>query len=71
MVIHEPHAQIIQHTHTYKAVTGLVEAKKLLSLVENNQTIVTNAVFLTHPVAPRIWKTLITSGTKPMYISVV
>ena len=31
MVIREPHAQIRQHTHMHKAVTGCVEAKKLFS----------------------------------------
>ena len=29
----------MQHTHMHKAVTGRVEAKKLLSLVEGNRTI--------------------------------
>ena len=32
------YAQIMQHTHTHKAVTGRVEAKSY-SLVEGNQTI--------------------------------
>ena len=29
--IRELYMQVLQHTHTYKAVTGLVEAKNLLS----------------------------------------
>ena len=36
----QAYAQIMQHTHTHKAVTGHIEAKKLLSH-EGNQTIVT------------------------------
>ena len=43
MVIREPHVQIMQHMHTHRhthmLVIGRVEAKKLLSLVEGNQTI--------------------------------
>ena len=31
MVIREPHTQIMLHTPMHKAVTGRVEAKKLLS----------------------------------------
>ena len=31
MVIREPRTQMMQHTHTHKAMTGRVEAKKLLS----------------------------------------
>ena len=31
MVTREPHTQIMQHTHRQKAVTGCIEAKKLLS----------------------------------------
>ena len=41
MVIRKPHAQIMQLAYTHKAVTGHVEAIRLLCLVKGSVTIVT------------------------------
>ena len=41
----QAYVQIMQHTHMHKAVTRHVEAKKLLSLIEGNQTIGMSTIY--------------------------